>query len=233
MLGVARRAAAYSATIAVVASLTQPVRAQPSITEAGPSPTAAQRRMSRRMHAYFRGELNLASAALGLGAGSGYVGGMLLTQATDSSRAAAVPVLAVGLGELAIGIGLFLRTPSQVRALDAQIAHDPQRFVEEEGARMEGVVDQFGMLEIVELSLVLAGITTAGIGVVLDEDRAIGAGIGTAAQAAVALTIDVLAASRADRYLGGIHSFRELRAGPLIIPTRYGNAYGVTLGSAF
>ncbi len=194
------------------------------------SPSAAQRRMSQRMHHYFRGELDAAAMALGLSAGSGWAGGVLLAHATDASRAAAVPVLALGAVELAIGIGLYARTPSQVDALDDLLARDPQRYAEEEGARMSGVVDRFGLLTIAETTLLVAGAMTTAIGAVVDEDRAIGAGLGTVAQASMGLTIDALAAARAERYLDAIHDFR---IAPAVDTTDGAQTFGLVLGGAF
>ncbi|MEZ4447602.1 MAG: hypothetical protein R3B72_51475 [Polyangiaceae bacterium] len=193
-------------------------------------PSADQREMSRRMHRYFDGELGFASAAFGLSAASGWAGGMLLVQGTDATRAAAVPVILVGVGELAIGLGLFLRTPAQVRALDARIAQDPEGYVDEEGARMEAVVGRFGLFTALETTLLFAGTLTTTVGAVTGEDRAIGAGLGTAVQATVALTIDALAASRAERYLDAI---RRFQVSPTIQATGPITRYGVAFGGAF
>lgn len=220
------------AAVALGCTLSSTVAAEPDTPVSEPL-GSAQRRMSQRMHNYFRGELNLASAAFGLGAGSGYAGGVLLAHGTDASRAAAVPVLAVGLAELAIGVGLFLRTPAQVRELDALIARDPKRFAEEEGARMEGVVDRFGLLAAVETSLLFAGAITATAGAVAREDRAIGAGLGIAAQATVGMAIDAFAAGRAERYLAAIHELRDVQVAPTVEVSGGVTSYGLALGGAF
>ena len=200
---------------------------------AEPGPTPAQREMSRRMRTYFRGELDAASMALGLGAGSGWAGGMLLSRATDASRAAAVPILTASAVELAIGIGLSLRTPDQVADLDTLIAKDPQRFVEEEGERMEGVIDRFGLLTIAETTLLSSGAITTTVGAVVDEDRAIGAGLGLIAVGTIALGFDALADARAERYLEAIRRFESLKVAPIITPTGPAPSYGLMVGGAF
>ena len=212
----------------LTATLSSEVAAQPA-----PALTPAQRAMSRRMHTYFRGELDAASMALGLGAGSGWVGGMLLAQATDGSRAASVPMLAASLAEVAIGIGLFVRTPGQVEDLDALIASDPARYVAEEGARMEGVIHRFGLLNIAETTLLLSGAITTTIGAVLDENRAVGAGVGVVAVATIAMGFDALADARAERYMGAIRRFESLQVAPMITPAGEATSYGLTVGGAF
>jgi hypothetical protein len=220
------------AVAALIGTLGARAAAEPTAPNS-PDMSPAQRQMSRRMHDYFGGELNLATTAFGLSAGSGYAGGVLLAHATDASRAAAVPVLTVGLVELAIGVGLFLRTPGQVRELDALIANDPERYAREEGARMEGVVDRFGPLTIIETSLLFAGLVTTTVGAVAGEDRAIGAGLGTAAQATVGLCIDGFAAGRAERYLEGIGELRALQMSPMIQTSGDVTSYGLAIGGAF
>ncbi len=186
--------------------------------------------MSRHMRHYFRGELDLASAALGLGAGSGYIGGALLAKATDASRAAAVPILTVGLVELIIGVGLFARTGAQVSELDAQLRSDPDRYAREESERLRGVIARFGLFRTVEALLLVAGAGTAGLGAVLDEDRAIGAGLGVGVQAGVILVLDALAEARAERYLESIERFRVV---PTVAPVEGGQFYGMALDCAF
>lgn len=186
--------------------------------------------MSQRVHGYFRGELDLASVAMGLGAGSGYTGGFLLAKATDASRAAAVPILVVGVAQIAIGLGLLVRTGSQVRALDAQIESSPGAYAEAEGARMESVVSRFAIFRAIEAVLLVGGAGTAALGAVLEEDLAIGAGLGLGVQAGVVLVLDAFAEARAERYLEHI---RQFRVAPTIVPTDVGNAYGMSVGSQF
>lgn len=201
--------------------------------QAAPTLTPAQREMSRRMHSYFRGELDAASMALGLGAGSGWAGGLLLATATDASRAAAVPILAASAVELAIGIGLFVRTPSQVEELDALIASDPERYVAEEGERMDGVIDRFGLLTIAETTMLFSGAITTTVGAMVDEDRAVGAGLGLIVVGTLAMGFDALADARAERYREAIHRFEALRIAPTITPAGRATSYGLMVGGAF
>jgi hypothetical protein len=186
--------------------------------------------MSRHMHGYFEGELDLAAVALGLAAGSGYIGGSLLVKATDASRAAAVPVLTVGLAEAAIGIGLMVRTGPQVRGLDEQIANSPAEYVREEGARIDRVLSNFVVFRTVETILIVAGAATAVTGLALEEDRAVGAGLGVGAQATAVLCLDALAEARAERYRDAIGRFS---ASPIIAPAESGGVYGLSVGASF
>jgi hypothetical protein len=172
-----------------------------------------RRLMSQQMHGYFDGELREAAVFAGLGAGSGYAGGVLLAHATDASRAAAVPVLAVGVIQLAAGLGLLIRTGAQVRDLDTQIAGQPAAFGSEELARMETVAFWFDVYRTVEATLLVGGAGTAALGAVLEEDLAIGAGLGLASQAAVMLVLDAFAEDRADRY---IENIRRFNVGPTV-----------------
>jgi hypothetical protein len=186
--------------------------------------------MRREMRTYFRGELELAAIALGLSAGSGYVGGWLLARATDATRAASIPVLTVGVAQLAIGIGLFARTGAQVDALHAQIGASPGAYATDEGERMDAVVSRFALFRTIEALLLVGGAGTASLGAVLDEDLAIGAGLGLGAQAGVVLVLDSLAEQRAGRYLDNI---RQFHVSPTVVTTEQGRLYGVSIGSAF
>jgi hypothetical protein len=186
--------------------------------------------MSHEMHGYFRGELDLASTALGLAAGSGYIGGALLARATDASRAAAIPVLVVGVAYAGIGIGLFVRTGPQVRALDEQIAGAPKAYGKEEGARVERVLSNFVVFRAIESVLIVAGAGTAAVGAVVEEDRAIGAGLGVAAQASIVLALDAIAEARAERYHEAI---REFVPTPTISTSEHGSTYGLSLSGRF
>src|SRR5262245_14893565 len=186
--------------------------------------------MSRDMHTYFGGELELAAIACGLAAGSGYVGGVLLSHATDATRSAAVPVLVVGLAEAIIGIGLLVRTGPQVRKLDARIAGAPKSYIAEEGARMERVLANFVIFRTIETLLLVGGATTAALGGVFEEDRAIGAGLGVTAQATIALALDGTAEARAERYHEAI---REFAVAPTIAPSESGTHYGLSFGGRF
>ena len=219
--------------LVLAAAIVTTTTSAPSRAQTTASVTPAQREMSRRMHTYFRGELDAAAMALGLGAGSGWAGGMLLAQATDASRAAAVPILAASAAEIAIGIGLFLRTPSQVQQLDSLIATDPQRYVAGEGERMTGVIDRFGLLTIAETTLLFSGALTTTVGAVVDEDRAIGAGLGLITVGTLAMGFDALADARAERYLEAIHRFESLTVSPVIVPSGRATSYGVMMGGVF
>lgn len=216
------RAVLALALVMIAATLSERAAAEP--------PATSRELMSQRMHGYFRGELDLASVAMGLGAGSGYAGGFLLARATDASRAAAVPILTVGVAQIAIGLGLLVRTGPQVRELDSQIAKTPEAYGATEGERMAEVVSRFAIFRAIEAVLLVGGAGTAALGAVLQEDLAIGAGLGLGVQAGVVLVLDAFAEARAERYLEHI---RQFQVAPTIVPTDAGHQYGVSLGSRF
>jgi hypothetical protein len=172
-------------------------------------------RMTREMRTYFAGELEQAAVFAGIGAGSGYFGGVLLAHGTDASRAAAVPVLIAGALELVAGLGLMIRTGAQVDERRAQLGAAPGRFKAEEIERMQGVAGRFTIALGIEGTALVAGVVTASAGAALEEDRAVGAGLGLAVQATTLLVLDLLAEARAERY---IEQLQRFHIGPLVSP---------------
>ena len=180
------------------------------LSSAVPAPASAQvDGMRADMHDYFGGETAEAWVFLGVGAlalgGAAYGFGF-----SDDPylEGAGWPVGIVGLIQVAAGLVLLARTPGQVGDLDAQLDTDPAGYRTDELTRMETVNDQFDLLAIVEVGLIAAGAGLATWGFLDDEPFAAGLGVGLAAQAAIMLVLDLVAAARADTYTSAIEAFR-------------------------
>src|SRR2546421_10181314 len=96
--------------------------------------------------AYFAGEKHagLMVGALGL---CGLLAAAILYQPRWELRSFAVTLAVFALAELAIGVGLYLRTGPQVERLLAQLAADAGRLFGDESARMTRVQRNFVFLE--------------------------------------------------------------------------------------
>jgi hypothetical protein len=170
------------------------------------------------MHRYFDGELQEAfwwggAGLVSLGAGTGFlIGG------TPTLRAMSVPLLAFGLVEWVLAIGLWARTPGQVRTLDAQLASDPQAFFAAEHARMQRVNRGFVVYRLAELAIFFGGATLAGLGWTMDASGALGVGLGLALEAAVFLFLDFFADRRGAAWEHALDTF-GLSLRPAVAPS--------------
>lgn len=150
---------------------------------------------------YFEGERQAGLLCAALGAAS--LGAALWAwRHGDAFRWAMVPLLAVGLVQLGVGVGLTLRTPPQVAALERDLASgaaDAPAARARELARMERVSKSFRLIEAAEVALLVAGaVVTLAL-----RERATWVGIAMALciEAAVMLAFDVFAEERAHAYL--------------------------------
>lgn len=171
----------------------------------GQAPTEPMR---RDLHHYFAGEAVEAWAFGGLGAASIGAGVVLLTRGTDGARGASVPLFAVGLIQLVLGVGLWARTPGQVAALDTQLSASPGEYARSERTRMARVMRGFALYKAVEVGLCFGGIGLAGIGGVTRSDFALGAGLSLAVEALAMLILDFFAEARGTTYEGALLGFR-------------------------
>lgn len=169
---------------------------------------AETRHMQNRVRAYHQGEVDGGAAFTGFAAGSAWTASVLLLDATDATRAAAVPVIAGSAVHLAAGIGIFAGARPRLARLEAQLDADPATFRAEELARMEGVDTLFTAAMAIEGVLIGGGAVAAIAGAATDEDRALGAGLGTMAEMGTLLLHDMFAHARADRYEDDLARFR-------------------------
>ena len=114
-------------------------------------------------------------------------------------RSFAVTLIVLAIAEIALGVGLYLRTGPQIKSLVAQLGSEPARFHSEENVRMERVQRNFVIVQYVELSMILLGAILA----VTQKNRPVIAGIalGLLIHAALLLAFDLIAERRGAVYL--------------------------------
>jgi len=146
---------------------------------------------------YFQGERTAGWFLLALGVcGLGF--GLWLHRGGGALRAMLWPMALVGALQIAVGLGLALKTPSQVATLEASLAADPVAARSHERARMEAVMARFRTILWVELAVILVGLALT-----LQHDRpswqSLGAGL--VVQGGVMLAFDLFAQQRGVPYL--------------------------------
>lgn len=104
---------------------------------------------------YFTGE-KFAGVVVAIAGAIGLVAAALLFAPRWELRPFAVVLAIMGLLELTVGLGLWLRTGPQVDQLLALHASDPARMIADETARMTRVQANFVRLEIVWVVLFVA-----------------------------------------------------------------------------
>lgn len=164
--------------------------------------------MQTDMRTYFAGESAEAWAFGGLGAASIGSGVVLLTRGDAATSGASVPLFAVGLIQLVLGIGLWARTPAQVVGLESQLAASPEAYALAERTRMARVMRGFAVYKAVEIGLFFGGVGLAGIGGVAKSDFALGAGFSLAVEALAMLILDFFAEARGNAYESALLGFK-------------------------
>jgi hypothetical protein len=156
--------------------------------------------MDLELKEYFAGEMSESYAWAGLGV-VGLATSIPLFATNDRiGRPFSVPVMALSLVQLALGIGLWVRTPGQVKRLSAQLAEDPAAFAVAERARMAGVNRGFKVYRIVELALAFGGAGIAATGALGHDDGWVGAGLGLVVECVAFLVLDFFADARGASY---------------------------------
>lgn len=166
------------------------------------------------MREYFAGEKAAAPLLVGPGVASLGAGGLLLA-ARDSelARGAAVPTLALGAVEAAVGLVLFLRTDAQVARLDGALRARPAALYVDESRRIAGVRRDLTALLFTELALTGVGAGALAVGGFTRSPVVQGVGLGVAVQASVLFVFDTFALARAERYAGALERLAHLRGG--------------------
>jgi hypothetical protein len=151
---------------------------------------------------YFQGEKNagIVLAVVGLVA----LGWAFYARSDVDLRGMFGPMALIGFLQLAIGVGLAAKTPSQVGALEAQLASAPSAFYAAERPRMERVQRNFLVIEVVEVALLAAGIALT---LVMKSRLAWwGVGMGLVLQASVMLVFDLMAERRGEVYFAALNA---------------------------
>lgn len=159
------------------------------------------------MKTYFAGESAEGWAFGGLGLVSlGSATGLVLS-GSDLTRGMSVPLFAVGIIQLGLAIGLFIRTPGQVASFDAQLTSSPAEYESGETTRMERVMRGFAIYKAAEVGLFFGGVALSGAGGLGKSDFALGAGLMLAAEALVMLILDFYAEGRGRVYQAALSGF--------------------------
>jgi hypothetical protein len=147
---------------------------------------------------YFEGEKQAATLAVALGIAS-IAFAVWLFRGASPFRAMWIPLALVALAQLGVGIGLHLRTPAQVAALEAGLRDAAVETRAAEIDRMQRVMRSFRLVKLVELALLVLG--TAAIFALAARPTWVGLGLGLLVEAAVMLAFDVFAEQRGVAYL--------------------------------
>lgn len=114
------------------------------------------------------------------------------------------PVVVIAVIMVGAGVGIFLRTPGQVQALEQGLDSEFETTLSKETARMEKVIQTFHMLQRGEAVIVVVGLVMALAFPMASVVSSLG--LGLTLMGSLALTIDFIAHHRADIYLHWLHS---------------------------
>jgi hypothetical protein len=155
---------------------------------------------------YFAGE-KLGGVTAALVGGAALAAAAVLVQPRWELRAFAVALGVMGLLELAVGVGLVLRTGPQVDGLVAQLGGDAPRFFAEETARMVRVQRNFVALEVVWAATLALGAAVA----LTQKARPTlwGVALGLLVHASFLLVFDLVAERRGAAYLAALEAGRR------------------------
>ena len=162
---------------------------------------------------YFNGEKNaglfLAAAGAAIVAAAA-----VLFRARSDFRSLAVTLGLLALAEIALGVGLYLRTDPQVSRLVAALGSDAARFSSDELARMVRVQRNFVVIEYVEAAIVIASAVAALVW--KDRPGASGVALGLLISAAFLLAFDIVAERRGEVYLQAVQALSASSGPPRV-----------------
>lgn len=119
-------------------------------------------------------------------------------------KSMAYPLVAIALLQIAVGGSIYLRTDTQLSALNKQLQTNPAALKTEETTRMKTVMKHFSIYKAIEMMLLIVGVGM--IAFLQRYDMAAGIGIGLVFQAALTLMLDIFAETRGSDYLFALHS---------------------------
>lgn len=161
--------------------------------------------MLQHLQAYFAAERAESLVFMGFGWVALAFAAFVLWRVRDPLfRGIALPVLAVGVIQAAVGLTIYARTGSQVDALEAQLASDPAAFKTGELARMEKVRTGFAVYKSIEALFIVVGL---GLALMRNARRFWrGFGLGMLLQGSLMLPADLIAEDRAAAYVGALQA---------------------------
>lgn len=169
----------------------------------------AQRLMALQLEDYFAAEESQGLVFLSAGLVSLAAGGVLVSRDDPASTAAVFPAAGVGLVQVVVGAVLLTRTDEQVAELNARRARDPISFATDERQRMDHVMTRFSIIHIAEIVLAVVGASMFAWGELEDVPELRGFGLSIAAESALMLGLDYLAADRGGRYARALRTFDD------------------------
>lgn len=161
--------------------------------------------MLTNLDTYFAAEKTESLVFLAVGLLACVVAALVLWRVRDPLfRGMALPVLVVGLIQVAAGFTIYDRTDAQVAELSAQLQSDPAAFKAQELARMKTVQTGFAIYKSVEGLFIVVGL---GLALMRSAHRFWrGFGLGMLLQGALMLPADLIAEDRAATYVGQIQA---------------------------
>jgi hypothetical protein len=172
---------------------------------------AMEESMLVNLSAYFHGEkqaglLAAAAGLLSLAAALSFLAPRL------ELRSFAITLAVLGVLELALGVGLWLRTGPQVTKLAETLEREPARFYADEAVRMRRVQRNFGFLEYGWIVIMAGAAVTAVVG--KHRHGLAGVALALGLHAAFFLCFDLIAERRGAVYLhalerAGLHALER------------------------
>ncbi len=159
--------------------------------------------MHNALTIYFDGEKHAGLCLAGIGV-IGLAAAALFFQARWNVRSLAITLGVMALVQIAIGVGLYLKTGPQVADLVARLGADAGRLYADEGARMAKVQRNFVILEYTWIALIAA---SAVVAVAMKARfRVTGVALGLLVNFAIILTFDLVAERRGAVYLAALRA---------------------------
>lgn len=169
------------------------------------------------MHTYFDGEKTGGIWLMSIGAPAVVTGAGLLFHPDELPRGIGYPMLILGAAEFVGGLLFYLNTNRRVPRFDRELGTRPAAFASTELTRLRRVNRELSFLTAVELTLMVAGGTMAGVGALRGLDTLSGIGTGILIHSTVLFLYDQFAARRALRYTDNLLRFNaELITAPAL-----------------
>lgn len=155
------------------------------------------------IQSYFTGERFGAALFIAVGLGALALSAWLLWRRSHW-RGMLVPLLIVGLIQIAVGATVWQRSAAQAAGLQQQFQHQPQRFKLVELRRMQAVTADLANYRQIKIGLLALGMALAVL--LRRHEYGFAFGLALVLQAAAMLALDHFAAARAAAYVGALRA---------------------------